>query len=134
MKLTFETDTLLYQILKAAPELEVISGGVYAGDRPDNSDKEDVSINTITLSQDSVPQTGSSNVNIHVSDLNVQIAGRIQKKANTERLKSIAVIVLDVLRAARVDGLGFRVMNQTTFKEPDLDQHYVNLRIDWSIH
>ena len=135
MKQTFDTDTILFQVLKASPTLvAAISGGIYPGDRPDGSVKEDIAINTISLSQDSVPQRGTSNVNIYAADIDVQIAGIAQKKTNTQRLKAITGLVLIALTAAKVDGLGFRVMLQKTIAEPDLHQHYVNLRIDWSIH
>lgn len=135
MKVTFDTDSILYGILKgSAPLAAYLSGGIYAGDRPDGSTKEDVTVNTISLTQDSLPQRGTSNVNIHVPDLNLTIAGTPQSKADTVRLKTIAYLVLDALRAAKVEGLGFIVETQTTIREQELSQHYVNLRISWSIH
>lgn len=104
------------------------------GERPDGSVKEDIVVNTITLTQESLPQLGTSNVNIHVPDMDVKISGIPQKKANRPRLKALTTIVLSVLTSARVAGLKFRVTTQTTIAEPELSQHFVNLRIEWSIH
>lgn len=135
MKQTFDTDSILYQILNDSPAiLSAISGGVYIDERPDGSEAEDIVVNTIDLTQEYAPQLGTSNVNIHVSDIDVQINGVQQKKKNRERLKSLTTIVLDALKSAKIEGLAIIVTNQTTIKEPTINQHYVNIRVDWVIH
>lgn len=135
MKQTFDTDSILYQILNGSPAiLSAISGGVYIDERPDGSESEDIVVNTIDLTQEHAPQLGTSNVNIHVSDIDVQINGVQQKKKNRERLKSLTTIVLDALKSAKIEGLALIVTNQTTIKEPTINQHYVNIRVDWVIH
>lgn len=135
MKQTFDTDSILYQILNGSPAiLSAISGGVYIDERPDGSEAEDIVVNTIDLTQEYAPQLGTSNVNIHVSDIDVQINGIQQKKKNRERLKSLTTIVLDALKSAKIEGLALIVTNQTTIKEPTINQHYVNIRVDWVIH
>ena len=51
MKTTFDTDSILYNILLNSPLKNAISGGFYLGeDRPDDSEEEDVVINNIVLS------------------------------------------------------------------------------------
>ena len=135
MKQTFDTDSILYQILNGSPAiLSAISGGVYIDERPDGSEAEDIVVNTIDLTQDNPPQLGTSNVNIHVSDIDVQINGIKKKKKNRERLKLLATIVLGVLKSAKVEGLSLVTATQTTIKEPTINQHYVNIRVDWVIH
>jgi len=135
MKQTFDTDSILYQILNGSPAiLSAISGGVYIDERPDGSEAEDIVVNTIDLTQEHAPQLGTSNVNIHVSDIDVQINGVQQKKKNRERLKSLTTIVLDALKSAKIEGLALIVTNQTTIKEPTINQHNVNIRVDWVIH
>ena len=67
MKTTFETDTLLFSLLRESPVSAAINGGIYVGDdRPDDSVKEDIVVNSIDLTQDYLPQIGTSNVNIFV--------------------------------------------------------------------
>lgn len=136
MKQTFDTDNYLFGVLKASTALtSAITGGIYVmGERPDNSDKEDVVISTIDITQESAPQLGTSNVNIHVADIDVKISGIAQKKANRARLKELTTLVLEVLTAAKITGLQYWVTNQNTIKEDGMYQHFVNLRIEWNIH
>lgn len=133
MLLSFDTDDILFQVLNVSDELKAaISGGIYTTDRPDNSEKEDITVNTITVTG-SMPQRGTSNVNIHVPDLQAKIKGQEQRKADKERLRQVTALVISILEAARVEGLLFWVANQTTIKEPETNQHYTNLRIEWNI-
>lgn len=135
MKTTFDTDSILFKILKNAPEVvSAINGGIYKGDRPDDSDKEDITINTIDLTIEDLPQIGTSNVNIHVPDMTVNIGGTTQKKANDERLKQITTLVLDALRSANISDLELIVTNQVKIREQSINQHFVNIRINWNIH
>ena len=133
MLLSFDTDDILFEVLNISDELKAaISGGIYTTDRPDNSEKEDITVNTITVTG-SMPQRGTSNINIHVPDLIIKIKGQEQRKADRERLRQITTLVITLLEAARVECLLFWVSNQTTIKEPDTNQHYTNLRIEWNI-
>lgn len=136
MKTTNDTDKVLFDVLKASAELTgSITGDIFmTGDRPDNSEKEDIVINTITLSQDSEPQKGTSNINIYVPDMDVKIGGLSQKKANRKRLQALTALVLTALRSANIQGLRFWPTNQNNIKEPALSQHFSNIRIDWNIH
>lgn len=137
MKLTYDTDTILANILKGDPAItSTLTGGIYSGDdaRPDNSLKEDIAINTIDITQEFLPQIGVSNVNIHVPDITVRINGVDQKKANRARLKQLAKLVTDTLLASKIEGLTLIVTNQKDFPETDIKQHFVNLRIEWNIH
>lgn len=79
---SIDTDDILYKIVAEAVSTGVvnISGIVCTqGERPDDSETEDIVINTITVTHDK-PQTGTSNVNIYASDLKVKIRGKEQRK------------------------------------------------------
>lgn len=133
--LSFDTDDILYEILSSSKKLESsISGGIYVqGERPDDSGKEDIAINTIALTH-GVPQNGVSNVNIHVPDLKLKIKGKEQRKADRERLRTLTNLVIDTLTNAQVKGLTFWVTNELVIKEPSINEHYNNIRISWNIH
>lgn len=133
--LSIETDDILFEILNASTVLKAqLSGGIYVqGERPDDSEDEDIVINCLYLSHD-IPQSGTSNVNIHVPDKKTKIRGKEQRKADRERLRLLTSLVLAVLKSAKVTGLTINVANETVIKEPDISQHYNNLRIDWNIH
>lgn len=131
---SIETDDILFEILNASAELKAeLSGGIYVqGERPADSEKEDVVINCLTLTHD-VPQSGTSNVNIHVPDKKSKIRGKEQRKADRERLRLLTSIVLAVLKSAKVTGLTLKVSAETVIKEPEVFQHYNNLRVEWNI-
>lgn len=134
MLLSFDTNDILFAVLTASEELKsAISGGIYNTDRPDNSGKEDITINTISVNGN-IPQGGTSNVNIHVPDLKLKIKGQEQRKIDRERLREITHLVIAALEAANVEGLLFWVSNETVIAEDAIQQHYANLRITWNIH
>lgn len=130
---SIETSEALFKALNGSAELKAeLDGGVYLGERPDNSEREDVVVNNISVTH-GMPQTGTSNVNIHVPDKKIRIKGREQFTEDTERIKSLTAIVLRVLREARIEGLTIKVATEAVLKEPDIPQHYNNLRIEWNI-
>ena len=53
MKQTFDLDTMLFNLLKGSPEVvSEISGDVYSlGERPDDSQDEDIVVNSIDLTR-----------------------------------------------------------------------------------
>lgn len=136
MKTTFDTDSYLFGLLKNAAALTAatLTGGIYAGSRPLNSELEDIVVNTIALTQEYAPQLGTSNINIHVKDMDVKIGSVSQKMQNRARLKALSDIVLEVIRSSQIPGVGYTIENQTVIAESSINQHYVNIRINWFIH
>jgi hypothetical protein len=132
---SFDTDDILFRVLFQSEILKsAINGGIYPEEeRPDNSVKEDITINTITVTRNSLPQSGTSNVNIYVPDSIKKIKGQEQHKINRERLRELTELVISILESANINGLVFYITNQTIIKEQNIYQHYTNLRIDWNI-
>ena len=96
MKTIFDTDGILFALLDGKTS---IKGGCYVGDdRPENSANEDIVINTIDLAQDTLPQIGTSNINIYTTDTSKKIKGKMQVSANRTRLKALANEVLAIVR------------------------------------
>ncbi|MDR1348316.1 MAG: hypothetical protein LBJ63_07845 [Prevotellaceae bacterium] len=134
MLTSFDTDNILFQALNVDEVKTTITGGIYNEvERPDNSEKEDITINTITVTRTFSPQSGTSNVNIYVPDLKLNIKGQEQRKINKARLQELTELVITKLETANVQGVVFWVSNQTTLKEQGIYQHYTNLRIGWNI-
>lgn len=134
MKTSFDLESMLCELLLGSDIPGIISGSIYPGDsRPDDSDDEDIVINTIALTQDCLPQVATSNVNIYVKDVNKKINGKNQLKADRKRLKLLSERTMEVLRNAIFTGLKIIPGNQSLLAEPDIKQHYVNIRIDWNI-
>lgn len=131
MKTAFDTNGILFRLLHGNTSA---NGGVYVeDDRPDNSEKEDIVVNSIDLGQDALPQVGTSNINVYVPDIEVKIGGKMQVQANRPRLKSITDEVLALVRESRIEGLKIVVMNHTMMNEPNMKQHFSNIRVDWNI-
>lgn len=134
MKTSFEIDSIIYDLLNRSEIKKNISGGIYYQDsRPDDSTDEDIVINTITMTQDFLPQIATSNINIYVTDKACRIKGKEQLKPDTKRLSELTKSVLSVLREARIEGLKFIPESQTVLQEPAINQHCCNIRISWNI-
>jgi hypothetical protein len=133
-KTTFDQDEILFQLLNGSSALKAaISGGIYVGVRPDNSVLEDVVINSVVVADGSI-QLGVANVNIHVADRDVTSGGKTYKAPNVSRLKAITNIVYPLVQEVYGDFYVFFVENQNTIREPEIKQHYVNLRIRFEFH
>ena len=133
---SIDTDDILYKIVAEAVSTGVvkISGIVCTqGERPDDSETEDIVINTITVTHDK-PQTGTSNVNIYASDLKVKIRGKEQRKADRERLREIGDALVSYLDMQNIADLEFWIESDIVLQEHQVNQHYRNIRISWNIH
>lgn len=133
---SIDTDDILFKIVSEAVTSGkvVINGGVFTqGERPDDSEAEDIVINTITVTHDK-PQTGTSNVNIYAKDLKLQIKGKEQRKADRERLRTIGDALVAYLDAQNIADLEYWIESDIVIKELEVNQHYRNIRISWNIH
>ena len=133
---SIDTDDILFKIVSEAVTSGkvVINGGVFTqGERPDDSEAEDIVINTITVTHDK-PQTGTSNVNIYAKDLKLRIKGKEQRKADRERLRTIGDALVAYLAAQNIADLEYWIESDIVIKELEVNQHYRNIRISWNIH
>lgn len=133
---SIDTDDILFKIVSEAVTSGkvVINGGVFTqGERADDSEAEDIVINTITVTHDK-PQTGTSNVNIYAKDLKLRIKGKEQRKADRERLRTIGDALVAYLDAQNIADLEYWIESDIVIKELEVNQHYRNIRISWNIH
>lgn len=133
---SIDTDDILFKIVSKAVEAGIvkISGIVCPqGERPDDSEAEDIVINTITVTHEK-PQSGTSNVNIYASDRKLKIRGKEQRKADRERLRIIGDALVTYLDAQNIADLEYWIESDTVIKESEVKQHYRNIRISWNIH
>jgi hypothetical protein len=133
---SIDTDDILFKIVSEAVTSGkvVINGGVFTqGERPDDSEADDIVINTITVTHDK-PQTGTSNVNIYAKDLKLRIKGKEQRKADRERLRTIGNALVAYLDAQNIADLEYWIESDIVIKELEVNQHYRNIRISWNIH
>lgn len=131
LKSPFDTDGILFGLLNGKTS---INGGVYVGDdRPEDSTDEDIVVNTIDLEADALPQIGTSNINVYVTDTSKNIKGKMQVSANRQRLNVLTQEVLVIVRNAVLPGMKIIPKGATIMYEPNTKQHFMNIRIDWNI-
>ena len=131
LKTPFDTDGILFQLLNGKT---TINGGVYVGDaRPEDSTDEDIVVNTIDLEADALPQIGTSNINVYVSDTSKNINGKMQVSANRIRLNQLTQEVLKIVRETVLPGTKATPKSANIMYEPTTKQHFMNIRIDWNI-
>lgn len=133
---TIDTDDILFKIISEAVKTGIvkITGVVCVqGERPDESEAEDIVVNTITVTHEK-PQSGTSNVNIYASDKKLKIRDREQRKADRERLRIIGDALVEYLDAQNIADLEFWIESDIVIKEQQVNQHYRNIRLSWNIH
>ncbi len=131
LKSPFDTDGILFGLLNGKTS---IKGGVYVGDtRPEDSDDEDIVVNTIDLEADALPQIGTSNINVYVTDTSKNINGKIKANAIRQRLNALTQEVLVIVRNTVLPGMKLIPKGATIMYEPNTKQHFMNIRIDWNI-
>lgn len=131
-----DTDDILYSLIKRAIDTKAvrITGIVCPeGDRPEDSQREDIVINTIALTHDK-PQDGTSNVNIYVPDRRVKVQGKEQRTADRDRLQQIGDDLVSFIEAQNLPDFEMWIESDTILREDTPRQHYRNLRIKWNIH
>lgn len=128
-----ETDDIIYRLLANNEAISTAVGGrIYPAERPDGSTTADIVVNSIALDTN-MPQTGTSNINIHVPDTKVTISGRQQYHTDRERLRTITALVVAAIEGMATEGITLRISNQNVIAEESIHQHYMNLRVEWNI-
>jgi len=127
MKHSLEAVDVIWKILFTVLTNQ-ISGGIFKLTRPMESVLEDVVVNSLPITVDTI-QKCVVNVNCYVPDINVNLGGKSQMMANTARLKELAAIVMENLEDNAGEEHYFHLQNQHILKA-DESQHYINLRIE----
>lgn len=135
MKTVFDLESDMYRVLTGSEDLmAMISGSVYReGDRPVNSDNEDICLNTIALTIGSIDQSAITNVNIYAKDVIYTIAGKSQLVADRNRLNMIADEVIKAINGSDISGVVLSATTMALLADNEAKQHYVNVRVDWNI-
>ena len=123
----FDANELLFKALNKASIKAIINGEVLNDGRPINSLKEDIVVNTITISQTTKPQIATSNINCYVLDAEEGVK-------NTNRLKVISRKVIEEFKNTEFIGKSVFILSQNIIQETNNKEHYVNIRIQWMIY
>lgn len=124
-----EIEADIYQLVKGSYIATAINGGVYRDElRPVNSQKEDAVISFMTGAFDTFRQEGKVNINIYIPDK--ESAGI--KRKDVKRCREIERICQEFANNIALERYRFQLGRMIqTFKEPDINQHFVNLQFDF---
>lgn len=125
----FNINTTFFRLFNESPELrDVFAGEIFIGESPENHEFENITINTLNVNHGR-PQTGTTNINIHVPDLLVDVNGVEQYIADENRINEIVSTVVGILDVVTITEFGFKITNESMLENGR--EHYVNLRLDW---
>ena len=126
-------NSALYEALAAANL--GISGDIYFdNERPIDSAKEDIAINTPALNgTPGNPQNGYSNINIYVPRLRVVIGGK--QRLVRDRVREAALVdkVDEVVKSMSVKGLAY-IDSESKEQSADGNESFVCVRVFWNIY
>lgn len=130
MRSTSDQEDILYDLIKNSVLDTALNGGIYKGERPLNSNLEDVVI-TAMLTTDGTLQEGVCNVNIYIKKENRVIGGVSQLLKNTKRVSEVSPIALNVLIEKAGLYYSYWVSKQAEYDEPDINQTRLNFRVEF---
>jgi hypothetical protein len=131
MRTNIDALNIVWSVLNGSPLKSAIDGKIYKSSRPLNSDKEDVVINALPISP-GIPQRCIVNVNIYTRNLSLNIGGQPDNTMpDIVRMNTLAGLAIAALDEVSGDQYYFFVEQQATIKEPELFQHYINIRTEF---
>ncbi|MDR7750140.1 hypothetical protein RIU07_05630 [Riemerella anatipestifer] len=116
----------ILDLLLRAKVNEFINGQIYKDNRPVNSNKEDIVINSLTMTNQML-QNGVFNINCYVPKKSVTVGGITQLHKDNKRLKEIADKVYAVLNDVWENDYNLDVETHQDFEEQN--ENYYNFRV-----
>ncbi|AFR35966.1 hypothetical protein [Riemerella anatipestifer] len=116
----------ILDLLLRAKVNEFINGQIYKYNRPVNSNKEDIVINSLTMTNQML-QNGVFNINCYVPKKSVTVGGITQLHKDNKRLKEIADKVYAILNDVWENDYNLDVETHQDFEEQN--ENYYNFRV-----
>lgn len=136
-KIAEEIEEDIYKVVKASSIPYAITGGIYRnGMRPFDSKGEDVVVSFIA-GLDGQKQKGVIGIRIYIPDIDVGDKLLVKNTARCNELGTILSEFKKSLMGSRIhterEGYWFEPGGDTirTFEEEDINQHYINLRLEF---
>ena len=132
MRTTADQDNILYELISQSPLKTFIRGGLYKGERPLDSQSEDVVISSMLVG-DGTLQAGVANVNIYVPKVYQNINGKKQTLKDTKRVDEVLAVARGVLREAYGSYYSLWTSRQGDYDEPEIKQTRLHFRIEFRL-
>lgn len=123
MKTDIDIRDDVFTFLKTSPIMAEVTGKLYTGKRPIESNLEDVCISVLANSL-SDKQEAYVNVNIYIKD----ISRKGINEENTKRIRLISRIALDCLRSVSND-YRLTISEQKTIELESIGYHVINNKV-----
>lgn len=131
-KSTTQIEQEMYEVLEPFMTGK-INGGFYQSDcRPGDSAEEDAVL-TVTYASASQVQTGRAKLNIYVPDIDCGSNRAVPDKARLQKLTQLDEAIIELLNAADTDYLYSLSQATHTLAEPETQQHFVNINIEFQL-
>lgn len=131
MTTTFDIEEVLWKKLDGTSSVKnAITGKIRKRERPANSEKEDIVVNSLPASSRQL-QVTIANVNIFVPDKTITENGIQEKVPDTARMKVLTDIVVNLLKDVTDGDYNYEVQQVGMFEDPDSNSHFVNIRINF---
>lgn len=130
MRSTLDIIDIIWQVLNSSSLKTAITGGLYKGNRPLNSKLIDVTINSLPIMGTQL-QLGYANVNIHVPNLVTGGSQQDNTLPDHLTLKTLTNLAIQILNDVVTESgdVSISIEFQHTFSEPEISQHYSNIRL-----
>lgn len=132
MKTTFDFQNSLWLLVNASALKLEITGGIYKGSRPNtlvDEQLEDVVINCLPVPRNQLQET-IANVNIHVPNLKIEIAGKPDRsQPDNVRLNILTSMAIELVSEYVGDDFHCDFEQQLIFEEDEIYSHYSNIRV-----
>ena len=127
-----EIQTDIFDLIKASPLANAISGGVYrAGLRPRDSKLEDITVSFVSGLPNQI-QTGIIAICIYVPDIDPYGNGAfVEDGARTELLERLSQNWLDTIPARSTDYVLRLQDTITTIEDEEIKQHFVSVMLHY---
>lgn len=128
-KTVAEVTQIGYDLVKGSPLEGAISGTLRKGDRPANSDKEDVTVNVLPIDNEQLQQC-VVNVNVFVPNFKVEENEVQTDQPDYARLQTLSRIAADLFSHVRkVQEWQIELELQSIVKDQDSHSHFINNRL-----
>lgn len=133
MRTTADQDSILYKLINESALKTFIRGAVYKGERPLDSQAEDIVISSMLIGEGTL-QAGVANVNVYIPKIYQNISGKMQPIKDTKRVDEVLAVARGVLHEAYGKYYSLWTSRQGDYDEPDIKQTRLHFRIEFRLN
>jgi hypothetical protein len=130
MTTSFDIEEAIWKKLDGSSLKTEITGKIRKRERPSDSDKEDIVVNSLGATSSQLDQS-IANVNIFVPDMTINENGVQEKVPDTARMKVLTDIAIALFKDVTDGDYHYNYQQQSVIEDPDSGDHFVNIRINF---